>query len=144
MRQRRIVLYALQFAGDNLPHVGFDTVVVLLYLLLHAILAVLVREIGNNGYRLVGFLLPLYFFSVHDNLAVENLLLDALVEGVRYGADEHSLRQRGNLRGWDERIHLGIYGCGLVVAVNRDALPLEKPRDFDPFGHAGLPPLATI
>ena len=21
---------------------------------------------------------------------------------------------------------------------------LEKPRDFDPFGHAGLPPLATI
>ena len=23
-------------------------------------------------------------------------------------------------------------------------LPLEKPRDFDPFGHAGLPPLATI
>ena len=23
-------------------------------------------------------------------------------------------------------------------------LPLEKPRDFDPFGHAGVPPLATI
>ena len=21
---------------------------------------------------------------------------------------------------------------------------VEKPRDFDPFGHAGLPPLATI
>src|SRR5699024_7509865 len=118
MRQRRIVLYALQLVGDNLPHVGFDTVVVLLYLLLHAVLTVLVCEISNNGYRLVGFLLPLYFFSVHLDLAMENLLLDALVEGVRYGADEHSLRQRGNFRGRDKRIHLGIDGCGLVVAVD--------------------------
>lgn len=80
MRQCRIVLYSLQFVGDNLPYVGFDTVVVLLYHLFHAVLSVLVREIGNDGYGLVGFLLPFYFFSVHDDLAVENLLLDALVE----------------------------------------------------------------
>ena len=25
-----------------------------------------------------------------------------------------------------------------------DAMYLEKPRDFDPFGHAGLSPLVTI
>ena len=54
---------------------------------------------------------------------MENLLLDALVERVGYGADEHSLRQRGNFRGRNKRIHLGIDGGGLVVAVDGDALP---------------------
>ena len=29
-------------------------------------------------------------------------------------------------------------GNGLQMSL------VEKPRDFDPFGHAGLPPLATI
>ena len=124
MRQCRIVLYALQLVGDNLSHVGFDTVVVLLYHLFHAVLSVLIREIGNDGYRLVGFLLPFYFFSVHDNLAVKNLLLDALVERVGNGAYEHSLRQGGNLRGRDQRIHLRVDGGGLVVAVDGYALPL--------------------
>ncbi len=27
---------------------------------------------------------------------------------------------------------------------NPGQYPLEKPRDFDPFGHAGLSPLVTI
>ena len=27
---------------------------------------------------------------------------------------------------------------------NRNAMDMEKPRDFDPFGQTGLPPLATI
>ena len=123
MRQRRIVLYALQFVGDNLPHVGFDPVVVLLYLLFHAVLAVLVREIGNNGYRLVGFLLPLYFFSVHDNLSVENLLLDALVEVVGHRTDKHTLRKTGNLARRDERVHLRVDGGGHVLPVDGDGLP---------------------
>ena len=55
---------------------------------------------------------------------MENLLLDALVEGVRHGADEHSLRQRGNFRGRDKRIHLRIDGGGFVAAVYGDTLSL--------------------
>ena len=30
------------------------------------------------------------------------------------------------------------------IWLNNKNNKLEKPRDFDPFGHAGLPPLATI
>ena len=131
MRQGRIVLYALQFIGYDLPHIGFDPVVVLLYHFFHAVLAVLVREIGNDGYGLVGFLLPFYFFSVHDNLAVKNLLLDALVEGIRHRTHEHSLCKPRNLRGRDKRIHLCVDGCGRIVTVDCNALPflqnLAKP-----------------
>ena len=123
MRQRRIALDALQLVCDDLPHVGLDPVVVLLNLLLHAVVALLVRKVGYDGNFLVGFLLLLDLLGVHDNLAVENLLLNPLVERIGYGADEHSLRQRGNLRGRDERIHLRIDGCGLVVAVDGYALP---------------------
>ena len=123
MRQRRIVLDAFQLVGDNPFHVGLDPIVVLLNLLFHAVVALLVREIGNDGYGFVGFLFPLHLFGVHDDFAVENLLLDPLVERIGYGADEHPLRQRGNLRGRDERIHLRIDGCGLVVAVDGYALP---------------------
>ncbi len=28
--------------------------------------------------------------------------------------------------------------------ISENCYRLEKPRDFDPFGHAGLSPLATI
>ena len=48
MCQCRIVLDALQFVGDNLTHVGFDTVVLLLYLLLHPVDTVLIGEVGND------------------------------------------------------------------------------------------------
>lgn len=67
MRQCRIVLDAFQLVGDNLFHVGLNPVVVLLNLLLHAVVALFVGEVGNNGDFLVGFLLLFYFFSVHDN-----------------------------------------------------------------------------
>ena len=33
---------------------------------------------------------------------------------------------------------------GEEVLDNQDLCLLEKPRDFDPFGHAGLSPLVTI
>ena len=39
-----------------------------------------------------------YKRQVHDNLAVENLLLDTFVEIVRHSPDEHSLRERRDLR----------------------------------------------
>lgn len=123
MRQRRIALDAFQLVSDNLFHVGFDPIVVFLYHLFHAVVALLVREIGNDGNLLVGFLLLLDLFGVHDDFTVENLLFDPFIERIGHGADEHSLRQRGDFRGRDERIHLRIDGCGFVVAVDRDALP---------------------
>ena len=46
MRQCRVILYALQLIGDNLFHFRLDAVVVLLYHLFHAVVPVLVPEIG--------------------------------------------------------------------------------------------------
>lgn len=123
MFQIFVISDAFQLFLNNLFHLLLDAPVIRLHCFLHAVFAILVREVGNDGYRLVGFLLAFHLLGIHDNLTVENLLLDTLVEGISHGADEHSLRQRGNLRGRDKRIHLGIYGCGLVVAVDRDALP---------------------
>ena len=31
-----------------------------------------------------------------------------------------------------------------TIPICRDTKKVEKPRDFDPFGHAGLSPLVTI
>ena len=53
MLQCRVILYALQLIGDNLFLFRLDAVVVLLYHLFHAVIAVLVPEIGNDRNRLV-------------------------------------------------------------------------------------------
>lgn len=92
MLQCRVILYVLQLVGDNLFHFGFDTVVVLLYHLLHAVIVVLV-PVGNNRDRLVRLLLLPDLFGIHHNLAMENLLFDALAEVIRYRADKHTLRK---------------------------------------------------
>ena len=108
MRQCRVVMYALQLIGDNLFHVRLDAVVVLLYYFLHAVVAVLICKVGNDGYRLVGFLFTLHLLGIHDNLTVENLLLDTFVEVVGHRTDKHSLRKPGNLARWDKRVHLRV------------------------------------
>lgn len=102
MRQCRVVMYALQLIGDNLFHVRLDAVVVLLYHFLHAVVAILVREIGNDGNFLVCAFLPLDLLGIHHNLTMKNLLLDALVEVVGHRTDKHTLRQAGNLARRDE------------------------------------------
>ena len=70
---------------------------------------------------------------------MKNLLVYALAEVIRHRADEHTLRQGGNLRGRDERIHLRIDGGGLVVAVDRDALPLLQAVHHSSDDACGLP-----
>ena len=75
MRQCRVVMYALQLIGDNLFHLLLDAPVIRLHRFLHVVFAILVREVGNDGYRLVGFLFTLHLLGIHDNLTVENLLL---------------------------------------------------------------------
>ena len=108
MRQLRISLDALNFVGDNLPDLVLDAVVVGVDLLMHGVVAVLIGEVDDLRNLYVTGGLPPDLLVVHDNLGMENLLLDTLVEVVGYRPDEHALRE------------------------------VEKPRDFDPFGHAGF------
>lgn len=124
MLQVVIACDALQFILHNLLHLLLDAPVVRLYRFLHSVVAVLVREIGNDRNFLVGTFLPFDLFGIHHNLAVENLLLDTFVEIVRHGPDEHSLRERRDLRGRDQAVQLRGYGCRFVAAAQRHALPL--------------------
>ena len=123
MLQVVIACDALQFILHNLLHLFLDAPVVRLHRFLHAVVAVLVREIGNDRNFLVGTFLPFDLFGIHHNLAVENLLLDALVEVVGHRTDKHTLRQTGNLAWRNERVHLRIYGGGNVLPVDGDRLP---------------------
>lgn len=124
VREFRIVGYALQFIRNDLLHLRFDAIVIFLYLLLHPIVSIFIGEVGNDGNFLVSGFLPLHLVGIHHNLRMENLLLDALVEGIRHGTDEHSLRQAGNFARRYQAIHLRVDGGGLVLPVDSDALPL--------------------
>ena len=123
MLQVVIACDALQFILHNLLHLFLDAPVVRLHRFLHVVVAVLVREIGNDRNFLVGTFLPFDLFGIHHNLAVENLLLDALVEVVGHRTDKHTLRKTGNLARRDERVHLRVDGGGHVLPVDGDGLP---------------------
>ena len=120
MFQIIVVGNTLQLVSDNLLHLLLDAPVIRLHRFLHAVFAILVREVGNDGYRLVGF----HLLGIHDNLTVENLLLDTLVEVVGHQTDKHALRQSGNLARRDKRVHLRVDGGGNVLPVDGDGLPL--------------------
>ncbi len=123
MLQVVIACDALQFILHNLLHLFLDTPVVRLHRFFHAVVAVLVREIGNDRNFLVGTFLPFDLFGIHHNLAVENLLLDALVEVVGHRTDKHTLRKTGNLARRDERVHLRVDGGGNVLPIDGYGLP---------------------
>ena len=123
MFQIIVVGNTLQLVSDNLLHLLLDAPVIRLHHFLHAVFAILVREVGNDGYRLVGFLLALHPLGIHDNLTVENLLLDTLVEVVGHRTDKHALRQSGNLARRDKRVHLRVDGCRNVLPVDGNGLP---------------------
>ena len=89
MFQVIVICDALQFVLDNLLHLLLDAPVILLHRFLHAVVAALVRKVGNDGDMLVGFLLALHLLGIHHNLTVKNLLLDALVEVVGHRTDKH-------------------------------------------------------
>ena len=114
---------AFQLVGDNLFHLLLDTPVIRLHCFLHAVFAILVREVSNYGYRLVGFLLALDLLGIHDNLTVENLLFYTFVEVVGHRTDKHSLRQAGNLARRDKRVHLRVDGGGNILPVDGNGLP---------------------
>ena len=97
MRQLRVCFDAPDLVGDNLPDLALDAVVVGVDLLLHGVVAVLVGEVDDLRYLHVAGGLPPDLLVIHDNLGMENLLLDTLVEIVGYRPDEHTLCEVGNL-----------------------------------------------
>lgn len=123
MFQIFVISDAFQLVCDNLFHLLLDAPVIRLHRFLHAVFAILVREVGNDGYRLVGFLLAFHLLGIHDNLTVENLLFYTLVEVVGYRTDKHALRKPGNLAQWDKRVHLRIDGGGNVLPIDGNGLP---------------------
>ena len=57
----------------------------------------------------------------------EEIKFNSMVDAANYMVD----------KGWNfQQAYSSAYGGKPVI--------LEKPRDFDPFGHAGLSPLVTI
>ena len=81
--------------------VGFDGLV-------EIVGAIFVKELRNDGDGLVSLGFGCNLSDIDDNLSVEDLLLDALIEVVRYGPDEHPLRKVANLAGRYQAIEL----CG--------------------------------
>ena len=123
MRQLRVCLDAPDLVGDNLPDLVLDAVVVGVDLLMHGVVAVLIGEVDDLRNLYVTGGLPPDLLVVHDNLGMENLLLDTLVEVVGYRPDEHALREVGNLACWNKAVHLGVDGDGGLVPVDGHVLP---------------------
>ena len=123
MRQLRVCFDAPDLVGDNLPDLALDAVVVGVDLLLHGVVAFLVGEVDDLRYLHVAGGLPPDLLVIHDNLGMENLLLDALVEIVGYRTDEHTLCEVGNLARRDKAVHLGVDGDGGFVPVDGHVLP---------------------
>lgn len=61
---------------------------------------------------------------VHNNLGMENLLVNLLAEVVRHRTDKGTLREVGNLGCRNERIKLGIDRRRYVLTVDGNGLPL--------------------
>ena len=122
--QVRIVGYALHLVLDYLQHVGLYLRIVAVYLLLHDVVSVRVPELVDDRYFLIGFHLLRHFRAVHDDAGMENLLFYLLPEVVGHAAHESTLREVGDLGGGYEGVHLRVDGCGGVLPVDGEGLPL--------------------
>ena len=82
MLQVFVTCDALQFVLDNQLDILLDLVVIVQNGLLHAIVAIGILEVVDDGDRLIMAFLSLYLIGVNDNLGMEDLLLYALGEVV--------------------------------------------------------------
>ena len=82
MLQVFVTCDALQFILDNLFDILLYLIVVVLNSLLHAVVAIGILEVVDDGDRLIMAFLSLYLVGVNDNLGMEDLLLYALGEVV--------------------------------------------------------------
>ena len=115
---------ALQFILDNLLDILLDLVVIVQNSLLHAVVAIGILEVVDDGDRLIMAFLSLYLVGVNDNLGMEDLLLDTLVEVVGNRADKHTLGKTTNLAWRNETVHLGIDGRRDILSVDGNGLAL--------------------
>ena len=82
MLQVFVTCDALQFVLDNQLDILLDLVVIVQNSLLHAVVAIRILEVVDDGNRLIMAFLSLYLIGVNDNLGMEDLLLYALGEVV--------------------------------------------------------------
>ena len=82
MLQVFVTCDALQFVLDNQLDILLDLVVIVQNSLLHAVVAIRILEVVDDGDRLIMAFLSLYLIGVNDNLGMEDLLLYALGEVV--------------------------------------------------------------
>ena len=82
MLQVFVTCDALQFVLDNQLDILLDLVVIVQNSLLHAVVAIGILEVVDDGDRLIMAFLSLYLIGVNDNLGMEDLLLYALGEVV--------------------------------------------------------------
>lgn len=126
MLQVLIVGDALQLILDNLLDILLNLVVVVLYGLFHAVIAVRIQEIVNDVEFLIMAFLTFHFFGIHYNLSMKNLLFYTLVEVIGNRADKHSLGESANLARRNETVHLGIDGGGDILTVDGNGLAFLK------------------
>ena len=126
MLQVLIIGYTLQLVLDNLLDIFLDLVVVILYGLLHAVIAIGILEVVDDGDWLIVTLLSLYLVGIYNNFGMEYLLFDALVKVVGNRADKHTLGKSANLARWNKTIHLGVDGCRDILSVDGNGLALLK------------------
>ena len=124
MLQVLIVGDTPQLILDYLLDILLDLVVVVLNGLLHAVVAIGILEVVDDGDRLIMAFLSLYFVGVNDNLGMEDLLLYALGEVVGNRSNKHTLGESANLTWRNETVHLGIDGCRDILSVDGNGLAL--------------------
>ena len=124
MLQVLIVGDTPQLILDYLLDILLDLVVVALYGLLHAVVAIRIQEIVDDGDRLIMAFFSLYLVGIHDNLGMEDFLIYAFGEIVGNRADKHTLGKTTNLAWRNETIHLGIDGRRDILSVDGNGLAL--------------------
>ena len=124
MLQVLIVGDTPQLILDYLLDILLDLVVVVLNGLLHAVVAIGILEVVDDGDRLIMAFLSLYFVGINDNLGMEDLLLYALGEVVGNRSNKHTLGESANLTWRNETVHLGIDGCRDILSVDGNGLAL--------------------
>ena len=122
MLQVLIVGDTPQLILDYLLDIFLDLIVVVLYGLLYAVVAIGILEVVDDGDWLIMAFLSLYLVGVNDNLGMEDLLLYALGEVVGNRSNKQTLGETANLAWRDETVHLGIDGCRDILTVDGNGL----------------------
>ena len=100
MFQIFVVGNPFQFLLNNLLDFLLDSPVILLHRFLHAVVTVFVREVGNDGYLLVGFFLAL----------IPPSKISGLTQGMFVGSVSDN---------FNERIEQKIFHCEIVVDAEK-------------------------